>query len=60
MVRAKFEYAKNSVPARQEERYSNAIDEYYGFLNEYPESSYRKEATKLYESVPERFRKQSE
>ncbi|MBR1387131.1 MAG: outer membrane protein assembly factor BamD [Alloprevotella sp.] len=60
VVRAKFEYAKNSVPARQEERYSNAIDEYYGFLNEYPESSYRKEATKLYESVPERFRKQSE
>lgn len=60
ILRAKFEYAKHSVPARQEERYTNAIDEYYGFLNEYPESDFLKEAKKLYESVPEQYRKQQD
>lgn len=60
ILKAKFEYARNSVPARQEERYTNAIDEYYGFLSEYPESEFIKDAEKLYNSVPQQFKKQSE
>ena len=33
------------------ERYHNAIDEYYGFTNEYPESKYMKEAEQLFKKA---------
>ena len=36
---------------KKEERYHNAIDEYYGFTNEYPESKYMGEAQKLFEQA---------
>ena len=48
ILRAKFELAAKSVDDKKEERYHNAIDEYYGFLNEYPESKYLKEAERLF------------
>lgn len=48
ILRAKFELAAKSVDDKKEERYHNAIDEYYGFLNEYPESKYMKEAERLF------------
>lgn len=51
ILRAKFELANQSVEAKKEERYHNAIDEYYGFTNEYPESKYLAEAQKLFESA---------
>lgn len=48
ILRAKFDLAKQSVDAKKEERYHDAIDEYYGFTNEYPESKYLKEAEELF------------
>lgn len=48
ILKAKFELAAQSVDAKKEERYHNAIDEYYGFTNEYPESKYMKEAQALF------------
>lgn len=48
ILRAKFELAAQSVESKKEERYHNAIDEYYGFTNEYPESKYLKEAEELF------------
>lgn len=51
ILRSKFELAKQSVEARKEERYHNAIDEYYGFVTEYPESKYMKEAKALFEKA---------
>ena len=48
ILRAKFDLAKQSVEAKKEERYHNAIDEYYGFTNEFPESPYMKEAQALF------------
>lgn len=48
ILKAKFELAENSVPAKKEERYHDAIDEYYGFTNEYPESKYMKTAQDLF------------
>jgi outer membrane protein assembly factor BamD len=48
ILKAKFELAAKSVEEKKEERYHNAIDEYYGFLNEYPESKYLKEAEQLF------------
>ncbi len=51
LLRAKFELARESVDDKKEERYHDAIDEYYGFTNEYPESKYMAEAKKLFESA---------
>ncbi len=48
ILRAKFCLAQYSVEAKKEERYNNAIDEYYGFITEYPESKYLAEANNLF------------
>ena len=56
ILKAKFEYAKNSVLARQEERYASAIDEYYGFQSEFPESKHNKEAENYFRHVPQQFK----
>ena len=51
ILRAKFALAAFSVEAKKEERYHNAIDEYYGFVTEYPESKYLKEAQNLFKKA---------
>lgn len=48
ILRAKFKLAQFSIEQRKAERYHNAIDEYYGFVTEYPESKYMGEAKELY------------
>lgn len=48
ILRAKFQLAQFSVENKKAERYHNAIDEYYGFVTEYPESKYMKEANDLF------------
>ena len=37
-MKSKFELAENSTEDRRLERYRDAEDECYGFLNEYPDS----------------------
>lgn len=59
ILKAKFDYAKISVPEKQEERYNAAIDEYYGFQSEYPESKYIKEANSLYAHTPKMYKRTS-
>lgn len=51
ILKAKFELAEKSIEEKKAERFHNAIDEYYGFTNEYPESSFLKEANKLFEKA---------
>ena len=46
IMKSKFELAENSVQARQLERYQDAEDECYGFINEYPDSKEVKTAEK--------------
>lgn len=48
ILRAKFELAEQSVESKRAERYQNAIDEYYGFVNEYPKSKFLAKATALF------------
>ena len=38
-MKSKYELARQSVEERKSERYRDAEDECYGFLNEYPEST---------------------
>lgn len=51
ILKAKFDLAEKSVENKKVERYHNAIDEYYGFTNEYPESSFMEEANKLFKKA---------
>ncbi|MCH3993643.1 MAG: outer membrane protein assembly factor BamD [Prevotella sp.] len=44
IMKSKFELAKMSVPSKQYQRFEDAEDECYGFLNEYPDSKLRVEA----------------
>ncbi len=60
ILKAKFELAEQSVDYKKEERYHNAIDEYYGFVNEYPESKHLKLAHALFEKVPKRYKADKE
>ena len=45
---ASYKYALNSVEARQKDRYLSFVDDYFNFIGEYPESSYRRELDTLY------------
>ena len=45
---ASYKYAFNSVEARQKDRYLSFVDDYYNFIGEFPESSYRKELDTMY------------
>ena len=49
ILRAKYELAVYSVEERKKERYREAVDEYYAFMNEFPESKYAKEAQHIFE-----------
>lgn len=48
ILRAKYELAVYSVEDRKIERYREAVDEYYAFKNEFPESKYMKEAERIF------------
>ena len=45
---ASYKYALNSVETRQKDRYLSFVDDYYNFIGEFPESSYRKELDTMY------------
>lgn len=51
LLRSKYLLAVNSVEAKKEIRLSSALDEYFTFVDEYPESRYRKEADRFYETT---------
>ena len=40
-----------SIENKKETRLTDALDEYFTFIDEYPESKYRKEADKFYETT---------
>jgi len=46
-----FLYAENSYSNKQKERYQATLDDYFSFMEEYPQSSYSKEVRKIYEDT---------
>ena len=48
ILKAKYTMAKESVKDKMLDRYRDAVDEYYAFKNEYPESTRLKEATSMF------------
>ncbi len=51
ILRAKYELAVYSVEDKKMERYREAVDEYYAFKNEFPESKYLKEADHIFDEA---------
>ena len=48
ILRAKYHLARQSVEAKRVERFRDAIDEYYAFENDFPESKYLNEANSIF------------
>lgn len=48
ILRSRYQLADRSVEQKSEERFREAIDEYYGFKNEFPDSKYMKEADQIF------------
>ena len=48
ILRAKYHLARQSVEAKRVERFRDAIDEYYAFENDFPESKYLQEANSIF------------
>ena len=51
LLRSNFLLAENSIVQRQVERYQDAVDEYYSFVGEFPESKYRQQADRIYDAA---------
>lgn len=50
ILKSKFVEAENSIAEKQPERYRETIDEYYSFVNDFPESQFSREANKILSS----------
>lgn len=48
ILKSKFQEAKQSVNEKQADRYRDVIDEYYSYINNYPDSKNRKEADNIF------------
>ncbi|MFO8234170.1 MAG: outer membrane protein assembly factor BamD [Bacteroidales bacterium] len=59
ILKSKFLLASNSVKQKEEERFQSALDEYYTFIDQYPDSEYQKEVEKIYEVTQEKLNNKS-
>lgn len=48
ILKSKFQEARESVEEKKEERFRDVVDEYYSFINNYPDSKNKKEAENIY------------
>jgi outer membrane protein assembly factor BamD len=53
--KSKYEMALQSVEEKKDFRYRDVVDEYYSYVNDYPEGKYSKEIQKLYENIAKRL-----
>ncbi|WP_430809810.1 MULTISPECIES: outer membrane protein assembly factor BamD [unclassified Carboxylicivirga] len=51
ILESKYIQAVNSVEEKKEERVRDTMDEYYSFVNEFPEGKYRKKADRIFEDT---------
>jgi len=50
-LESSYLFALNSVADKQQERFQAALDEYYSFVEEFPESEFSKEAQDIYDTT---------
>ena len=49
ILKSRYQEANQSVDFKKGERFRDVIDEYYSFINDYPQSKHRKEADNIFE-----------
>ena len=55
IIRSKYELAIVSVEEKLQGRYREVVDEYYNYMNEYPEGQYVKQVQKFYDYASKRI-----
>lgn len=50
-LESSYLYALNSVAAKQQERFQAALDEYYSFVEEFPDTQFSKDLQRIYDST---------
>jgi len=48
LLESKYNLAIGSISDKREERLSSALDEYFSFVDEFPESKHKKDAERFY------------
>ena len=48
VLKARYQEAAQSIDERKADRFRDVIDEYYSFINNYPESPFREEADNIF------------
>ncbi len=48
VLKARFKEADESIEEKKSDRFREVVDEYYSFINNYPDSSNRHEADNIY------------
>lgn len=56
-LKARYQEARQSVPERQVERYRDVIDEYYSYINNFPDTENRKEADNMFRQAERHINK---
>jgi outer membrane protein assembly factor BamD len=51
LLKSKYLLAENSIPEKKEDRLNAALDEYYTFIDDYPNSDHRKEVDKFFNNT---------
>lgn len=51
ILESRFIIAENSIEEKKQKRLRDVVDEYYSFLNEYPESEMKKKADAIFEKA---------
>lgn len=54
ILKARFQEARQSVEEKKAQRFTEVVDEYYSFINNYPDTPNRKEADNIY-SIASRY-----
>ena len=55
VIQSKYELARVSVEEKLQGRYRDVVDEYYNYMNEYPEGKYVKQVKKFYDYASKRI-----
>ena len=58
VFKSKYEMAVRSVEEKKDLRYRDVVDEFYSYVNEFPEGQYLKELRKMYENIDKELKKQ--
>ncbi len=48
ILKSRYQEALNSIDERKADRFRDVVDEYYSFINNYPETNNRKEADNIF------------